>query len=364
MSLSSSNPSLTSYDPSLSENATKSPPSLVSYKKIESILFSILTNEPSKIFDSQKKAFQLGTQEYKDRGFTSSLPIQTAGQTPQPSLKAGEGAQMCIKTGYVKGGDVIVTKVAAGGGKAGNTGAVLVFHQDSLRLLAILCDEGLLTEVRTAAACVYASQFILGKDDIGRCKQVLKIGMIGGGVQAVWQLRFLAKIVSCRNIVLKTRSRASADAFIQRMTTSSYLPDREWVFEHYDTNGERFKECQLIHTLTPSRSPVLMIDDVNLSSGFLHVTTVGADSSGKVELDLALKKKASMLICDSISQTIERGEYQTFELHNSLVEIGTLTEEKMNSIRATTPCVTIFDSSGLAFQDVEIANLICAELDK
>jgi ornithine cyclodeaminase/alanine dehydrogenase-like protein (mu-crystallin family) len=351
--------SLTSYDPNLSKVASSAPPKLVSFKSIEAVLLSLL-KAPDKIFLSQQRAFALATRESKDQGLTSSLPIQTAGQMPQPSLKSGKGAQLCIKTGYVKDGDVMVSKVAAGGGSASNTGAVFVFDQSSLRLSTILCDEGLLTEVRTAAACVYASKLALGREQL---KDVSKIGIVGGGVQAVWQLRFLATIITqSRKVVVKTRSKESADAFIQRMKSSTYLPDREWEFEHYDHSGEKFTGCQLIHTLTPSREPVLMEDDINTSNDtFLHITAVGADSPGKCELDTGLIRKANMLLCDSADQSQERGEFQNPEFASSLVEIGTMSEEKMKAMKAS---FTIFDSSGLAFQDVEIANLVSSMLDQ
>lgn len=195
--------------------------------------------------------------------------------SPAPHL----GAQVCIKTGYTRDGDKIVSKVAAGGGSgpnAGNTGAVFVFNQSNLRLNAILCDEGLLTEVRTAAACVFASRLILTKNGHSM-NDITKIGIVGGGVQAVWQLRLLGAVVpnSCRQVVVKTRSRQSAQEFFDKMIGSTYRMDREWQFEHYDETGERFKNCQLIHTLTPSRKAVIGLDDVNYNGDFLHITAVG-----------------------------------------------------------------------------------------
>ena len=353
--------SLTSYDPNLAKVSISSPPKLVPFETIEKTLLSLLKT-PHKIFSSQQRAFQLATEQSKSQGLTSSLPIQTAGQPPQPTLKSGDGAQVCIKTGYVKGGDVIVSKVAAGGGNASNTGAVFVLDQSSLRLSAILCDEGLLTEVRTAAACVYASKFALGEQKL---RKIQKLGIVGGGVQAVWQLRFLATITDTRKIIVKTRSKESAEAFFERMNTSTYLPDREWEFEHYDGSGEKFTGCQLIHTLTPSREPVFMLDDIDIEkSDFLHITAVGSDSPGKCELDSALIQKADVLLCDSISQSKERGEFQRTDEFDTdkLIEIGSFADNEMRSIESSST-ITIFDSSGLAFQDVEMANLIFSAMD-
>lgn len=359
--------SLTSYDPNLSSPTQVQPPKLVPFTKIESVLQTILNSSTNtdKLFTCQRNAFILATRHSKESGKTSSLPIQTIGQTPQPSITAGCNAQVCIKTGYVQNDSVIVTKIAGGGGNdTGNTGAVLVFGQRTLRLNTILCDEGLLTEVRTAAACVYASKFALGQK---LQNDIAKIGIVGGGVQAIWQLRLLSKVVrSTKKVVVKTRSKESANAFIQTMNSSSYTPDREWEFEHYDSLEEKFSKCQLIHTMTPSRDPVLTLDDVNVNSddsdGFLHITSVGSDSLGKCELDTALIEKANVLLCDSIDQSIERGEFQhsSNEITDSLIEIGTLSEEEM---RAKNAAFTIFDSSGVAFQDVEMANFVCSMLE-
>ena len=270
------------------------------------------------------------------------------------------GAQVCVKTGYTKEGEKMVTKVAAGGGDfSGNTGVVFAFDQKTLRLSSVLCDEGLLTEVRTAAACAYASKLVLGK----KCHDIDKIGIVGGGVQACWQLRLLGAGVvdkSCRTVVIKTRSRGSAEAFVERMKNSSYPPDREWKFEFYEpfaNGGEAFQQCQLIHTLTPSRQPVLGVDDVSFPGDgkFLHITCVGADSPGKCELEPALIGRANQLLCDSISQTKERGEFQSSEFWSSLQEIGTVSESIHDVVADS---FTIFDSSGLPLQDVEMANLV------
>lgn len=176
--------SLVSYDPRLIAESSSTPTTkLIPLSKIQSVLLKLLQENPEKIFDSQKKAFCLSTQESKDAGVTSSLPIQTAGQTPQPEMKSGSGAQVCIKTGYTYKGDKMVSKVAAGGGdNGGNTGVVFVFDQTTLRLESVLCDEGLLTEVRTAAACSLASSVLLGDQ---RMNCITKIGIIGGGTYSL-----------------------------------------------------------------------------------------------------------------------------------------------------------------------------------
>eukprot|EP01079_Euglenida_sp_SAG-EU17-18_P007453 gene7453-182_t len=367
---------LTSYDPTLAVNAAASPPALVTFQAIERILVDLLGSPEGvqQIINSQAEAYQAhsaGTTPGSDP-LCSSIPIQTAGQPPQPQLLSGPGAQVCIKTGYIKGDSVLVSKIAAGGGSSGNTGAVSVYDQTTLRLRAVLCDEGLLTEVRTAAACAFASRAALG----GRAAKVTRIGMVGGGVQAVWQLRMLAAAVfscstSCRTVVLKTRSRDSADAFIRRMQDSPFKQDREWQFEHYDCQGDRFRACQLIHTCTPAREDVLAHGDVTVpgpdagEGTFLHITAVGADSVGKHELSSDLVAASQLCLCDSALQSMERGEFQSsrkFDPCPTLVEIGKEHLLLADNTLAKPVTFSIFDSSGIALQDVMMAKLVASRL--
>ena len=85
-------------------------------------------------------------------------------------------AQACIKSAYVNGGEVFVTKVASGGGGQ-NSGLVLVFSQRTFRPEAILLDDGWLTELRTAAAGALAARLFAPAD-------LTAVAVIGCGIQA------------------------------------------------------------------------------------------------------------------------------------------------------------------------------------
>lgn len=374
--------SLTSYDAAISAR-TPTPPKLVSFEQIEQILTNLLSSP--RIVESQAVAFRLASASHASPVATcSNLPIQTVGQVPNPPLRSPT-AQMCIKTGYAAGDAVIVSKVAAGGGSASNTGCVMVYSQETLRLECVLCDEGLLTEVRTAAAGLYAtkSAIVLARRRSG--SKVRKIGLVGGGVQAVWQLRllFASGLVdpSHTNIVVRTTSRESAEEFVRKMNTSAYAPDRELRFEMFDEE-RRFKDCQVLYTLTPSREVILHEEDVTLPNGesqpFLHITAVGSDSPGKSEVSTKLLEKADVCLTDLIGQSRERGEFQSsrWDLLDSdcpnLLEIGSegvvdessgmLVADRCGISDGKLGLFTVFDSSGLAMQDVQMAKLVFQHL--
>lgn len=71
------------------------------------------------------------------------------------------------------------------------------------------------------------------------------------------------------------------------MSESSCPVDREWQITPAELKD--FKECQLIHTLTTSRTPLLKLDDIGKD---VHISAVGADSPGKCELDMDIVEKA------------------------------------------------------------------------
>jgi hypothetical protein len=85
--------SLTAYDPHLHKNALLSPPRLVPFEEILKTLTTMLSSIEgvNRILDSQLEAFRLSSSLSSSQ--CASLPIQTAGQPPFPSLAAGAQAQ-------------------------------------------------------------------------------------------------------------------------------------------------------------------------------------------------------------------------------------------------------------------------------
>jgi ornithine cyclodeaminase len=161
-----------SYDTSLRLAATESkPPRVVSLAQIADAVAEIM-KAPKLLLENQREAFLM-----LHRGDVSICPIQTLGQTPFQPLLAGANAQVCVKTGYGKDDNIFCIKIAAGGGNfAGNTGMLQVYCQRTLRLQCILQDEGILTEMRTAAAACLASSVLMPKE-------VTAVGLVGGSVQ-------------------------------------------------------------------------------------------------------------------------------------------------------------------------------------
>lgn len=336
-------------------------------------------------------------------GKFNAAPIQTLGAPPMGKFScAGDddggddsskeyAAQVCIKSGYITGADTFVVKVASGGHPLpSNSGCIQVFSQKTGKMVALLMDEGILTELRTAAAGAVAA-LCLAPVDI-QC-----IGMLGTGIQARYQLRFLKHVTNCRKVLVYGRTPDNVNKYVEDCRKDG------WDVTVAKAPNDLLDKCELIVTTTSSREPILGVDwkytyeSTNPEFGadpegrpkgkipLQHITCIGSDAPGKAELSLDLlvaAERAGCLVADSKAQTAERGEFQRTDPRT----IGHLTDEptttgwrmselgkqlprnrlfvsqgKVNHLRGEMP-ISIFDSSGVAVQDCVIADLVCSAL--
>lgn len=285
------------------------------------------------------------------RGDVSVPPIQTLGAAPLAPLAGHADAQACIKSAYVNGGETFVTKVAAGGGGE-NSGLMLVFSQRTFRPQAILLDGGWLTELRTAAAGALAAQRFAPAG-------LASIAVVGCGVQARWQLRLLASVVSCRTVRAWARRPEQARA----LAADAELVAQGWRIEPAGSVESACAAAGLVLTVTCAREP--LVRAAWLAGRDVLVTAVGADSAGKQELEPELVRDAALVVVDSRSQCAERGEVQ-HALGSGLLPASRLVEVGEWLARSPPPPrpagVVVFDSTGVAVQDVAIAELALAAL--
>lgn len=289
-----------------------------------------------------------------------ACPIQTMGLPPFPFVDVdGYAAQTCVKSGYFKGKDYYVIKVASGGFPMKNSGLMQVYSQRTGQLEAILLDDGILTEIRTAAVGALAAR-------LSAPKSIQTIGIIGTGIQARFQLNMLPNITNCRKVLVWGRNAEKAEEYAKEMG------EKGWEVNVATSTGQLLESCQLIVTTTCSREPLLGLDDeatiqkIRSTTG-LHITCIGADAPGKIELDPNLVAKADLLIADTIGQTIERGEFQTAVADGlvekeAIVSLGDfihredMHRKKMEG-ETNDGRITIFDSSGVALQDCVISQM-------
>lgn len=256
-----------------------------------------------------------------------------------------------IKYGYIKNDELYCIKIASGFyenpklGISSSQGLMLLFSQKTGEPVAILLDEGKLTDIRTAAAGALAAKYF-GPEKVNA------IGIIGTGIQARLQLQNLQKITNCKTVWIWGRSNQNTNQFKEDI-------DSSFDVSIASSPAELASHCNLIVTTTPSNTPLLFADEIMPGT---HITAVGSDTSAKQELESKMLSKADMVIADSISQSKSRGEiFRAIEdgAINSakIIELGSAIQNK-EARRTKVEQISIVDLTGVAVQDIMIATAV------
>lgn len=212
--------------------------------------------------------------------------------------------------------------------------------------IAIL-DGTLITNLRTGAAGAVAAKYLSKKDS--------KIaGFIGTGAQARTQLDALMTVRKIKQIKAWSPSKKSMAGFCT------------WAEKNYGINvipsddiKGAVQDCDIVTTVTPSRKPLVKKDWI--ASG-THINAIGADAKGKEELDPKLLKAAKVVI-DDWNQASHSGEINVpiskglFSKKDVYAQLGQIVAGKKRG-RTSNKEITIFDSTGLAIQDISTAYLV------
>lgn len=257
-----------------------------------------------------------------------------------------------IKYGYAKEGKYYIVKIASGfhdnpklGLPAGN-GLMLLFSMQTGELASILLDEGYLTDVRTAVAGCIAAKYLAPR-------HVSCIGIVGTGAQAYYQLKLLNYARECRQAMIWGRDATKAKKLKDHPDFSG------WHIEVAKDLHELTDRCNLLVTTTPATKPLLFAEQIQPGT---HITAVGADDIGKIEIDPAIFRKADRVVVDSRSQCLERGD-TSYAVKQGLIDKERLVElgEVISAPhlgRSSDSEITLVDLTGVAIQDLQIAKTV------
>ncbi|MGD8328715.1 MAG: ornithine cyclodeaminase family protein [Acidobacteriota bacterium] len=256
-----------------------------------------------------------------------------------------------IKYGFIKGDDWFVIKVASGFydnfklGLPTNSGLMLLFSQKTGVLDAVLLDEGILTAERTAAAGAVVARHMAPKN-------VRRIGMLGTGDQARRQLRYLAPIIGCREVLLWGRSDDKIAACRHDVEEAGFSVEST-------KDAAELGSADLIVTVTAATEPLLTGDDIGPGT---HITAVGSDTAEKQELDVGILARADVVVADSLEQCRSRGEiFQAVKAGaigpDQPVELGSMIAGQVPG-RTSEEQITVADLTGVAVQDIQISKAV------
>jgi alanine dehydrogenase len=197
-----------------------------------------------------------------------------------------------------------------------------------------------LTDLRTGAAGAVAAKYLCTRKNV-------TLGLVGSGRQARAQLEAISAELSLGEIRVWSRNEKNARDFCRR-------------YPQYDCRTmslAKVADSDLLVTTTPSREP--LIKDAWIQEG-THINAIGADAPGKQELDPAILSRAAVFVDDpaqavhsgEINVPIRDGIYSADRIAGTLGEV-VLGKKKRTGDRE----ITVFDSTGLAIQDLAIAEI-------
>jgi ornithine cyclodeaminase/alanine dehydrogenase-like protein (mu-crystallin family) len=213
------------------------------------------------------------------------------------------------------------------------TGALLLSSAETGELLAIM-DCATVTSLRTGAAAAVSAR-VLARDD------ARSVGIIGCGVNGAWAARCLAAAGYGPGLCADARPDAA----------SALAAELAWRVATRDEAAGQ----DVVITMTPGHEPVLFAADLHPGQ---HLAVLGADAHGKSEVEAAAFERCR-LYCDDWEQASTGGELA------APVDAGAVGRVDVTQLgeviagtgagRGSSEEITLFDSTGLAIQDLGIA---------
>jgi len=206
--------------------------------------------------------------------------------------------------------------------------------------LAIM-DGTMITNIRTGAGGAVAAKYLARKDS-------RTVAMIGAGVQAKTQLLALNEVLKIEEVRVNDMFTKKAEQYAEEMGGKLGIDVKVAKKAEVAVEG-----ADIVVTTTPARKPILMNEWV--SEG-MHINAIGADAPGKQELDPKILLRAEVVV-DDVEQAIHGGEVNV-PLSRGIIARGDIYADlgeivaKKKPGRTSRDEITVFDSTGLAVQDI------------
>jgi alanine dehydrogenase len=215
-------------------------------------------------------------------------------------------------------------------------GEVLLSDAETGEELAVIeCSS--VTSLRTGAAAAVSAQALARQD-------ARSVGIIGCGVNGAWSARCLAAVGYGPGVCADVRSEVAG----------ALADELDW------RTGDRSEAAgqDVVVTVTPGDEPVILAGDLQPGQ---HIAVLGADAHGKQEVELEAIERCR-IFCDEWEQASAGGELST------AVGVGLVPREKVTPLgdvltgaaegRRSDEEITLFDSTGLAIQDLAIVQAV------
>lgn len=224
--------------------------------------------------------------------------------------------------------------------------ALVILNSTETGAPIAIMDGTFLTDMRTGAAGGIAVKYLARKN-------AKTVGCVGAGNQARTQLLAINEIIDIEEVKATSAFEKGTLAFkneMEKRVQCDIIPKKS-IREVCDSD--------ILVTTTPSREPIVMSEWIAEGT---HINAIGADAPGKEELDPMILKRAKIVVDDfpqashsgEVNVPLSKGLIAEKDIFGELGEV--ITGKKKARIKDTD--ITVFDSTGLAIQDVATANMV------
>ncbi|HEX6224731.1 MAG TPA: ornithine cyclodeaminase family protein [Chryseolinea sp.] len=226
-------------------------------------------------------------------------------------------------------------------------GVIAVFDADNGALLALI-DSIEITILRTGAATGIASKYLSKQRS-----ETLTI--FGCGNQGLVSFKAIAVSRNLKTVYLHDTMQSQAENLMKQITSLSKGIEALCV----DDVKSAIKQSDIIVTCTPSRTPIVYLEDVAPGT---FIAAVGCDSEEKSEIHPRLMSKCKVIsdftdqcaAFGDLHHAIEQGLVTKSHVHAELGQIIARQKTGRDNDRE----VIVFDSTGTAVQDVAAASIV------
>lgn len=219
--------------------------------------------------------------------------------------------------------------------------AIIILHDPKTGLPLALMDGIWITALRTGAASAVATKYLAKKE-------AKTLGVVGAGFQAITQIAAICKVRKLKEILVYDIKKEAVERLAKILAKEKIKIKK----------GGLKEVCQreILVTATPAREPIVRSEWILPGT---HINAIGADAKDKEELEPEILKKAKIVVdcweqashSGEINVPLEKGLITKENIYGELGEI--VSGKKMG--RENENEITIFDSTGLAVQDLYTA---------
>ncbi len=228
--------------------------------------------------------------------------------------------------------------------RSGNRFLVHLFDAASGRLKAVI-EANYLGMIRTGAASGIAARWLARPD-------AKVAGVFGAGWQAEGHVRGICAALPLQRVKVYSRNGEKLAAFCARLSQLTGV-----AIEPANSPEQVVRGSDLIGTVTTASQP--LFDAEWLEAG-VHINAAGSNSLIRQELSEATVRRCELICVDAVATALaEAGDLlpllEKGRLHSrALIELGDVIVGRQSG-RKSADDVTLFESQGMAIQDLAVA---------